>query len=211
MNSIQKGKPTQGLKRKYVEYVLLSFLLFTQCKSESDAVPQQGKTFTSEVSKKLVDISENEKPAQTIANILKQDTEEQKIKTDTGFTIDKEMTYVPDVQTCIYIRTSPNISDSNIIQCLIPESSAEGISGMTHSLRPTGKVKGNWAEFYYEFDVYTHKPDVQDAVFFQEWDKKRNQAHERAKKKYRAFRNSGWLKFRNEDGTLNIKFPNIGC
>ena len=67
--------------------------------------------------------------------------------------------YVPNVETCLYIRSAPIISDSTIIQCLIPIKYAEYVSGMWHELIPTGLVKGDWAEFKYHFEIYTAKPD----------------------------------------------------
>lgn len=129
----------------------------------------------------------------------------------TSFTLDVQSSYVPNVQTCLYVRTSPNISDSNIIQCLIPEKTEDPISGMWHQLNPTGKIDGNWAEFKYSFEIYTSKPDIPENEFFREWKKKRDRAHESAKNKYRNIRKKGWVKFRNEDGTPNIVVPRAGC
>ena len=123
----------------------------------------------------------------------------------------KEKRYVPNIKTCLYIRTSPTISNSNIIQCLIPEKSSEFITEMYHELIPTGIIDGNWAEFNYSFDVNTQKPDPQDDVVLSKWLDNRDKAHRKAKIQYRAFRKKGWVKFKNNIGDWNIKIKRDGC
>jgi len=197
-------------QKRFKNYLIcLFFLLFIQYGFKFSFAKELRGNVSSEVY--LVSIFENKTPFQNTANQSTQANKQKKTVVDTIFTLDLRLTYVPSVQTCLYIRTSPNISDSNIIQCLIPEKSEDHISGMWHKLRPTGKTDGDWAEFWYSFEVYTSKPDIPENDFFREWQKKRDRAHKFAKKKYRTIRKKGWIKFRNEDGTPNIVIPMEGC
>jgi len=115
-----------------------------------------------------------------------------------------EQYFIPSVQFCLYIRSSPEISDDNIIQCLIPHRSEEYVTAMYHELLPTGETQDGWAEFRYSFDIYTMKPDVQEDVEFRKWRKLVDQRHEKLKQEFHARRMFGWLKYRNSDGSHNI-------
>ncbi len=121
------------------------------------------------------------------------------------FTLNNEWNYVPTVESCLYIRTEPKISDLTIIQCLIPIRTGELISEMWHQLKPTGRVNGDWAQFNYEFEIYTMKPDSPDTFNFEEWDIARKAVHDEMKKKFKCYKTTGWVRYRNPDGSLNIK------
>jgi len=127
------------------------------------------------------------------------------------FTLNKEWNYVPVVESCLYIRTEPKISDLTVIQCLIPIRSGELITEMWHQLKPTGKLKDDWALFDYEFKIYTMKPDPPNANDFEEWDIARKKAHDEMKIKFKSYQTTGWIKYRNTDGTLNIDRKKDGC
>ncbi len=131
---------------------------------------------------------------------------------DSSLVLDPNLSYVLDVETCLYIRTSPEVSDTNIIQCLIPESNQAFITSMFHELVPTGKIVGDWAEFTYAFDVYTLKPEPQDNILdIDDWLKSMNKAHKEVKQQYRTYREKGWIKFKNSDKDYNIKIKKPGC
>lgn len=127
------------------------------------------------------------------------------------FTLNKEWNYVPVVESCLYIRTEPKISDLTVIQCLIPIRSGELITEMWHQLKPTGKIKGDWAQFDYEFKIYTMKPDPPNAIDFEEWGIARKKAHDEMKIKFKSYQTTGWIKYINTDGTLNIDRKMDGC
>lgn len=192
--------------------LFLSTLLLTQCQNK----PVTSNTQTASASTKEVEETEYvpyNKVEQEDSKIepdekqitAKKESKSQKEPVIHELVLDIDQTYVPVVETCVYIRSAPNLDNSTIIQCLIPERTAEYVTGMAHHLKPTGNTDGDWGEFEYWFDIYTNKLEPQDTIDVDIWTQKKDEAHEAAKKKYRTFRKNGWLKYKNNDGTSKIK------
>lgn len=185
---------------------LLIFLLLNSCKSDVTSI--NTPNFKNIDSKNievdsLVDLEIQSNKSKTRDEIQPENT--------SVFTLNNEWNYVPEVESCLYIRTEPKISDLTIIQCLIPIRTGDLISEMWHELKPTGKVTGDWAQFDYEFKIYTAKPDPPNDFNFEEWDIARKKTHEEMKIKYKSYQTTGWVKYRNSDGSLNIKRKKDGC
>ena len=186
-------------------------MLFIQCESKPTRTTDQIDNKNSNV---IQDLNSNTKASYNIVSKLIKHGDnftDNKMTIDSIFTLDTELNYAPNVKTCLYIRSSPNINESNIIQCLIPEQSSKNISGMYHNLVATGQEVKDWAEFYYVFKIYTLKPDIEDQKYMKAWLLNRDKAHEAANKKYRTIRKKGWIKYRNDDGTINITIPKVDC
>ncbi len=181
-------------------------LLILSCTSESN-IPQKASGEIPTVIQKDTTISDLSKvePKQRLAS-AKKDIE----KPNSSFVLSKEKRYVPNVESCLYIRSQPILADSTIIQCLIPIKHQEFVSEMWHELIPTGREDGDWAEFSYSFEIYTFKPDQPHDENMEEWLAKRKKVHDQMKARYRTFRNIGWIKYRDNDGTLNIDIKKDG-
>lgn len=187
-------------------FLLLNFLFLNSCKSDVTNIKAQYSPnidFENIEVDSLVDL-EFQSDQSKKSNEIRRESR-------SVFTLNKEWNYVPVVESCLYIRTEPKISDFTIIQCLIPIRTGDLITEMWHQLKPTGKVKGDWAQFDYEFKIYTIKPDSPNAINFEEWDIARKKAHVEMKIKFKSYQTKGWVKYRNTDGSLNIKRKRDGC
>ncbi len=123
-----------------------------------------------------------------------------------------EESYVVNVQTCLNVRSTPEIKEGNVLQCLLPIKYGELVDIYFHELRPTGKIQGDWAEFYFDFDAVTYKPDVQDTVDFDSYMAAKEKVRLALHKKYDAPpKSKGWIKVVNEDGSLNVWFQPPMC
>jgi len=190
--------------------LILSVLFLTQCQNKPVVTTTPPAATVAETPKESEIIPEAKKQVESKPTAVEEKSTDQKNDSVGEFVLDIDQHYVPVVETCVYIRSAPNLDNSTIIQCLIPERSAEFVTGMAHHLKPTGNTDGDWAEFEYWFDVYTMKPDPQDSINFDTWTQKRDVAHKAAREKYRTFRKKGWLKYRNNDGTSKVKIVDHG-
>jgi hypothetical protein len=189
-------------------YLICLISLIISCKPQSS---NQNPTDGYNKNKKPLRIDTlNRSEVSTPTHRLESGSIAQKKSTTDSFILDINEYYVPNVETCLYIRSAPIIVDSTIIQCLIPIKQAEFVTEMWHELIPTGLVKGDWAEFKYHFEIYTMKPDQPHDENMDKWHDTRKKVHDRMREKYKTYRKKGWIRYRDPEGHLNINIRKDG-